>query len=200
MLKSKDIIKHFLYTLFLFSVSSATFSQDNLNFKKLPNATQNVFTQIASNYHTGPVDYHSLENDLKKSGIDFSQMPIEDAIMMMFMLIADDARKDMKEMLKDMEATRQKKAGMRQSEELMKQQRDSLKKKMATQNRPDSLRTANALTQKNLQLQQNHLQQKESLILDTKAEAAKTTAEIHLHSAEDAIVKLQQTRSRKKPQ
>lgn len=147
------MIKHFTYTLFLIAcISTSTFSQDNLNFQKLPIATQNVFNKIASNYQNGPIHYKSVENDLKKSGIDFSNMPIEDAIMMMFMLIADDARKDMKEMLEEMNATRQKKAALRQSEELMKKQRDSLKKKIEAHYRPDSLVTANALNQKNIQL------------------------------------------------
>ncbi len=191
--------KHFLYTLFfIFCISTATFSQDNLNFQKLPNATQKVFMQIAAKYHTGPVDYSSVENDIKKSGIDLSNMPIEDAIMMMFMLIADDARKDMKEMLNDMNATRQKRAALRQSEELMKKQRDSLKKKMEVHYHPDSLVTANALNKKNLLLQQNSLQQKEALTLETKATAAKAAAEIHLRSIEEAIIKLQKIKAGRK--
>jgi hypothetical protein len=38
-------------------------------------------------------------------GTDFSKMAIEDAVMLMFMLIADDSQKDTKDMLADMNAT-----------------------------------------------------------------------------------------------
>lgn len=193
------MIKYFFCTLFfIYCSSTATFCQDNLDYQKLPIATQNVFNKIASNYHTGPVQYQSVENDLKKSGIDFSRMPVEDAILMMFMLITDDARKDMKDMLKEMNANRQKKAALRQSEELLKKQRDSLKKKIETHYPSDSLVTANALYQNNILLQQNSLQQKEALISETKATAAKAVAEIHLRSAEEAILKLQQKKAGKK--
>jgi hypothetical protein len=51
--------------------------------------------------------------DAEASGIDFGKMPIEDAIMLMFMLIADDARADTKAMLEDMDATRKKKEALR---------------------------------------------------------------------------------------
>lgn len=53
-------------------------------------------------------------------------MPIEDAVMLMFSIIADDARKDMKQLLEEMEATRKKRAALRAD---MQQLRESLQKK-----------------------------------------------------------------------
>jgi hypothetical protein len=200
--------KYLSYTLiFLYSFSTASFSQDNFNFQNLPKATQSVFKQIAAKHQTGPVNYTAVESDTRKSGIDFSNMLIEDAIMMIFMLISEDARKDMKEMLNDMDATRKKKAALRQSEEFLKKQLDSLIKErdvLKLQNpkkyRVDSLVTAKNINQKNGQLQQNSQQQKATSVEETKATAAKAAADIHLRSAEDALLRAKQIRTAKKSQ
>ena len=61
-----------------------------------------------------------VESNVKTGDVDFSQMSVEDAVMLMFTLISEDAEKDLKEMLKDMkegarkrEALREKAAEMR---------------------------------------------------------------------------------------
>lgn len=170
------------------------------NNDTLPVATQAAFKQIAAKYHTGVVDYSSVENELKKSGIDFSNMPIEDAVMMMFMLIADDARKDMKDMLADMEATRRKRAALRESEELLKKEIDSLKDQARNKYRADSLVIKKEINEKTVMLQQYDGQEKEFIDRENKASEEKTAAEKHLNSVEEAIKKLQQLQSRKKSQ
>lgn len=81
-------------------------------------------------------------------------MSIEDAVMMMFMLIADDARKDMKDMLEQMEATRRKRAALRESEGLLKKEIDSLKDQANSRYRSDSLQTKENINLKLIKLQQ----------------------------------------------
>ena len=61
------------------------------------------------------------------SGVDLSSMPVEDAIMAMFMLISEDARNDMKGMMEEMEQTRLKKAALRAAEETLKAQQANLR-------------------------------------------------------------------------
>lgn len=121
------MIKSFSFCLCLSAFSTASFSQGNPDFQNLPKATQSAFKQIAAKYKTGPVEFSTVENDVRKSGLDLSNMPVEDAIMLMFMLITEDARKDTKEILNDMDAARRK-AALRQSQELLKNQLDSLNK------------------------------------------------------------------------
>lgn len=68
-----------------------------------------------------------------QAGVDFSKMPVEDAIQLMFSLISEDARKDMKDILKDMEKDRQKKKAIRDAEknlkEELKREREALKRR-----------------------------------------------------------------------
>ena len=52
-------------------------------------------------------------------GINFSNMPIEDAVMLMFGLIADDARSDTRAMLEEMRQARTKRAAMREAQDAM---------------------------------------------------------------------------------
>lgn len=47
------------------------------------------------------------------SAIDLSKMPIEDAVMLIYMLISEDARKDMREALTEMDQARAKKTDQR---------------------------------------------------------------------------------------
>jgi len=49
------------------------------------------------------------------SALDLSKLPIEDAVMMIFMLISEDARKDMREALTEMDQARAKKKDQRNS-------------------------------------------------------------------------------------
>jgi hypothetical protein len=170
------------------------------NNDNIPPATLSGFKQIAAKHRTGVVDYLSVENELKKSGIDFSNMPIEDAVMMMFMLIADDARKDMKDMLKEMEATRQKRAALRESEELLKKEIDSLKDRARNQYRSDSLQTKENINLKLKKLQQYSIQEREIMAAENKVTTDRTVAEKHILSVEEAIKKLQQLQFRKKSQ
>lgn len=200
------MIKSFSFCLlFICFFSTASFSQGNPDFQNLPKATQSAFKQIAAKYKTGPVEFSTVENDVRKSGLDLSNMPVEDAIMLMFMLITEDARKDTKEILNDMDAARRKKAALRQSQELLKNQLDSLNKErdvLKLQNpkkyRVDSLLIAKNIDQKILLLQQYSRQQKDAQTLETKATAAKTAADTHLLSSENALNKAKQIRAGKK--
>ena len=105
---------------------TAASSQDTV-FSRLPSATQSTMKQIAAKYKSGPVNQATVETDLKKSGIDFSKMSIEDAVMLLFNLMANDARKDMKELVEEMDATRRRRAAIREAELRMKEQTDSLR-------------------------------------------------------------------------
>jgi hypothetical protein len=53
------------------------------------------------------------------AGIDISQMPIEDAVAMMFMMISEDAREDTRAMLAEMEQARLKRSALREAEQEM---------------------------------------------------------------------------------
>jgi hypothetical protein len=55
-----------------------------------------------------------VEAEVRAGDIDFSQMPVEDAMMLMFMLVSEDAEKDLKEMLNDMNETAKKKQALRE--------------------------------------------------------------------------------------
>jgi hypothetical protein len=127
-------------------------------------------------------------------------MAIEDAVMMMFMLIADDARKDMKDMLEEMEATRRKRTALRASEELLKKEIDSLKDRARNQYRSDSLQTKENINLKLKKLQQYNIRERDLTTEENKITIDKTAAEKHLQAAEEQINKLQQLQSRKKPQ
>ncbi len=190
----------FFYTFILvFAASAVSYCQNKQAFEKLPPSTQSSFKQIAGKYNSGPVDQRLIENDIKKSGLDLSQMSIEDAVMLLFNLIAQDARNDLSDMLKEMEATRKKRAAMREAEELMKKQMDSLRNHaQRVYDRRDSLATANAINEKQLNLQQYTIQEREIIVIENKAIEAKKSAEQHLLYAEEAIKKLRQLQSQKK--
>ena len=160
--------------MFICFFSTASFSQGNPDFQNLPKATQSAFKQIAAKYKTGPVEFSTVENDVRKSGLDLSNMPVEDAIMLMFMLITEDARKDTKEIL------------------------NVLKLQNPKKYRVDSLLIAKNIDQKILLLQQNSRQQRDAQTLETKATAAKTAADTHLQSSENALNKAKQIRAGKK--
>ncbi len=51
---------------------------------------------------------------------DFDQLTVEDALMLMFALIAADARQDMLELLNDLDATRLAKDALRDAESLLR--------------------------------------------------------------------------------
>ena len=191
--------KPFFYILVCFlTTAEPSFCQGKLKFDQLPVTTQNGFKQIASKYHSGEVDYLSVENDLKKSGIDFSKMSVEDAVMMMFMLISEDARKDMKEMLDDMEATRQKRSAMREAETLMKKEMASLRSKAGS--KYDSLQTKEEINVKTIKVKEYNSREEELIAYENKIAIKRASAEKHLKSAEAAINALQQLQARKKSQ
>jgi hypothetical protein len=62
-----------------------------------------------------------------KQGIDLANMPIEDAVMMIFMMISNSAKDDVKEQLGEMDATRRKKAAMREAQTLMRDEETRIK-------------------------------------------------------------------------
>lgn len=57
----------------------------------------------------------SLNKSLNNPSIDLSKMSVEDAVMMMFMLISDDARNDLRNMLEQMAADTDRKKTLRAS-------------------------------------------------------------------------------------
>jgi hypothetical protein len=64
---------------------------------------------------------------LESTEPDFSKMPIEDAVQMMFMNISQDAREGTRDMLSEMQQTRQKRAAMREAERTMAKEMIRLK-------------------------------------------------------------------------
>jgi hypothetical protein len=55
-----------------------------------------------------------------KPQLDMSDMPIEEAVMLMFMLVSEDSRADTRAMLDEMEQIRKQKAAIRAAQERMK--------------------------------------------------------------------------------
>ena len=55
----------------------------------------------------------AIKGGMQSGKIDLAQMPMEEAVMMMMQLIADDANQDMHAMLQDMQKTRERKASLR---------------------------------------------------------------------------------------
>ncbi len=193
------MVKRFLLIFAFLSITSrAAFCQEKISFDQLPVSSQTKGLQIAAKYHTGVVDYFSVENDLKKSGIDLSGMSIEDAVMMMYMLIAEDARRDMREMLADMEATRKKRAALREAEVLLKKGIDSLKNQ--TRSKYDSLKAKENISLTVVKLQDYSKQEGVLMVVENKISADRAAAEKHLQSVEDEIKKLQQIQARRKQQ
>ena len=63
-----------------------------------------------------------VKAEVKAMEVDLSGMPVEDAVLFMFMLISEDARKDMKEMLGEMKATESKKSALREDVDIMREE------------------------------------------------------------------------------
>jgi hypothetical protein len=74
---------------------------------------------------------------------DISNMPVEDAVMLMMMLIDNDAEQDMRDQLTAMERERQQKQAMRAAQQQMQEQRQSMRqqsqKEQALQDSKDSI-------------------------------------------------------------
>jgi len=192
------MIKQFFCAFVLLStIAPATFSQKQLKLEQFPIAAQNQLKQIVATHRTGQVNYTGIENELKASGIDFSNMPIEDAVMMMFMLIANDARKDMKDMLNEMEATRKKKATLREATTLMKKQADSLKNRLQTTYKKDSVSLTKQLNEKQFKLQQFTTTEKVETTSERNIADKLIIAEAHKQSVELSIKELQQKQAKK---
>jgi len=58
---------------------------------------------------------------------DLADMPIEDAVMLMFAMVAQDARKDTKALLAEMDAIRKQKAALREAAAQMKETKEEAK-------------------------------------------------------------------------
>ena len=184
----------------LVTMTTVVSGQTGLKLEQLPVATQTKFKGIAGKYRTGQVDYQSVENNLKNSGVNFSNMPIEDAVMMMFMLIAEDARNDTKDMLEEMNRTRQKKDAMREAERLMKKEIDSLRNQARSAYGADSTIIIKKVNEKQTKLFQLNNREKEANAAELKASGNKDAVEKHLQSVELAIEKLKQRQSPKRKQ
>ena len=52
--------------------------------------------------------------EFRQHGIDFSELSVEDAVLLMFMLISERAKGDMKGMLQEMNETRLQRSQMRE--------------------------------------------------------------------------------------
>ena len=63
----------------------------------------------------------------QQPGVDFSKLPIEDAVTLMFGLIADDAREDTRAMLEEMQQARMKRSAMREAQDEMNRELQRLK-------------------------------------------------------------------------
>ena len=62
-----------------------------------------------------------------QGGIDFSNMPVEDAVMLMFGILAEDARSDTRAMLEEMQQLRLKRSAMREAQDEMTKELQRLK-------------------------------------------------------------------------
>jgi hypothetical protein len=62
-----------------------------------------------------------------RPSVNFSQMRIEDAVMLMFELISKDARADTRAMLSEMDQTRRKRSSMREAATMMTRELQRLK-------------------------------------------------------------------------
>jgi|GEM_PF-4589323 len=175
---------------FLFTITTACMGQMTPTLERYPAASQTKFKQIAQKYRTGPVDSQSVAKDLQQEKVDMSKMTVEDAVMLMFMLIAEDARKDMKLMLEEMNKTREEKKAMREGIQLLERRSDSLVKRLHNPTHNDSLITVKAFNENQLKLRQYNAREKEIKAADDKAAKDKAAAEEHLHSVEEALARL----------
>jgi hypothetical protein len=69
----------------------------------------------------------AARTEVSKPGVSLDGMAIEDAVIILFALISEDARKDMRDMLKDMEATRLKRAALRKAQQCLKSELEALR-------------------------------------------------------------------------
>ena len=183
--------------ILLFIIPAASiFSQVRTKFEDLPVSKKTVLMNTAVTYRDSLVSYDAIAKDVKQMGLDFSKMSIEDAVMMMFMLISQDAKKDIEEQLKEMEATRQKRQRIREQEEQMKKEMDSLRNRMKNAFRSDSF----ALQQRSIRLQQYIDAEKAAILSEQLIAQKKTAAEKRLASVEVAIMELEKKRPGKTKQ
>jgi len=175
---------------FLFTITTACMSQKAPTLERYPAASQTKFKQIAQKYRRGPVDSQSVAKDLQQDKVDMSKMPIEDAVMLMLMLIAEDARSDMKLMLEEMKKTQEEKKAMREAKQLLERRSDSLVKLLHNPAHNDSLLIVRAFNENQLKLRQYNAREKEIKDSDDKRAKDKDAAEKHLHSVEQALARL----------
>ncbi|HEV2561393.1 MAG TPA: hypothetical protein VGT78_04570 [Rhizomicrobium sp.] len=112
---------------------------------------------------------------------DIANMPIEDAVLMMMMLIDNDAEQDMRDQLADMQREQQQKQAMRAAQQQMRAQQQSMRQQMQNEyNAKDSLGDMSQEDQLELQqLQDRH--QKLSVALSNAVKKFEET--------DDSIVK-----------
>lgn len=194
------IKQFFCSVVLLFTITTTAFGQKSLQLNQFPAATQTQFKQIAAKHRTGPVNYTGIESELKGSGINFSNIPIEDAITMMFMLISEDAKKDMKDLMNEMEANRKKKAAMREAVNAMKRQTDSLKNRMRVAYKMDSISLTKQISDKQVKLQQFTASEKETAKVEKELVNKIAIAETHQQSIElsKKEIQLKQTKRQKR--
>ena len=156
------------------------------SFEKLDASSQQAYKNCAAGFRGKSISYAAVEKGVKSCNINFSQMPIEDAVAIMMMLISNDAKKDLQDMLNSLEATRLKRNALREADKKMKEELDSLKKRTSFKNSADSINHSKLISQKQALIakQVNLLKQADAEY--QKAETKKITAEKRVQSISEA--------------
>ena len=98
----------------------------NLIKVKLTPEGKSRIDKDAAAVRSGSRSPQEAEASLRASGMNFGDMSIEDAVMMMFFLIAEDARNDMRDLLAEMDKTRRGKSAQRDAAAADKDTIDSM--------------------------------------------------------------------------
>jgi hypothetical protein len=139
------MLKALVFLVFsTFIIINRIHAQDTTSFRKLPIASQIAIKQIVNKYRTGAVSRSMVESDLKRSPIDVENMPLDDLINLVMMLVAEDARKDLKEQAEEMKNFLKEKKAMR-DELSLRNERDSVRNRMMREFQLDSSRRASRI-------------------------------------------------------
>ena len=177
----KQLMFFFLLLLFLPGILPAQPS-----FEKLDAKSQQAYKNCAAGFRSKTISYAAVENGVKSCNINFANMTIEDAIAIMMMLISNDAKKDLQDMLNNLEATRLKRNALREADQKMKEELDSLKKRNSFKNSADSINHSKLVSQKKASIAKQANLLKQADMDFQKAETKKITAEKRVQSISEA--------------
>ena len=109
----------------------------------------------------------AIKGGMQSGQIDLAQMPMEEAVMMMMQLIADDANQDMQALVEDMQETRERKASLRATNSAISIDSQALRAQAAQEMQALDTKTAIEPDEDLAESQQMRMQ----MLMDRKAKA-----------------------------